>query len=610
MPSITLQEHPGDYALAGNSIKFSFKGNEIAGLPFARVEMKVEVRNAAGVWVLAANEAQSFNEMDIAEFYIQETLSDERLDYSIADLKGKILNFVWYRISYRLAWFSQNNMPVYEPPDEKWTPDDTRYVLPGGTSREFEANYTQYGNTVEDMIESLSYRWLSNHPPVKRIRRGQYDFLSFLTSDHASMLTLVRKIKGGNETTIATYDVSHDNKVIIHKVDFEPHYNNGVEELTIYLRYNGQTIAERTYFLEKKEVPVTSVFYFRNSFGTMESLVCDGNLIAEREITGDIYQTGRTENPTLSSPDLLSDRKIYETKYAADIGYHNDKRFQDFITEMMISEDVWRTEPVLFGAGAGNYIFPVVATVKKYFVVDEKNNNVLRAEITWQRTFTEKYLTKEARPDEIIYLRINGESIAITLYVGTVNFPDGDIKPKTLIIESSSAWQLQKLGSETFYDFSTMTGDAGTTQIELNGIGNVVGTAKFKLTNDNGLTVNGTVNKLGKITVDDNNPETITRTGIKETFPIKIYSDKAFSVVKTSDSDWIDISPKSGINNVTANVSAQLNTGTVRTAEYLIKSDFATCALTIIQNVKTIYYLIDNKGNKLIDNKGKYLISY
>ena len=590
MPSITLIEHPGDYALTGNSMKFSFKGSDIMGLPFARVEMEIYVLSNTGEWKVA-EEAQAFNEMDVAEFYIQELLSDERLNYSIADLKGKILNFVWYRIHYRLAWLSSNGTPMYND----WKMEAARYALPGGTSREFEANYTQYGNTVEDMIESLSYRWLSNHPPAKRIRRGQYDFLSFLTSDHAAMLTLVEKIKGGAETVIATYSAGHNNKVVINKIDFEPHYNNGVEELTIYLRHNGQTIAERTYFLEKKEVPVTSVFYFRNSFGTPESLVCDGNLIAEREITGDIYTAGRSEQPKLSSPDLLSDRKFYETKYAADIGYHNDKQFQDFITEMMISEDVWRTENL--------YIFPVAVTVKKYSVVDEKNNNVLRAEVSWQRTFTEKYLTKEARPDEIIRLRVNGESIAITLYVG-------NLEPKKIIIESSSAWQLQKLGSETFYSFSQMTGSAGTTTIDLTGTGNVTGTAQFVLTNDNGLTVNGTVNKLGKITVDGDNPCTIERTGIKETFPIAIYSDRTFSVVKTSGDDWVSISPTSGINNVTANISVQLNTETVRTAEYLIKSDSATCALTITQNVKTVYYLVDNEENKLIDNKGNYLISY
>ena len=571
-------------------MKFSFWGSEIEGLSFPHVVMRVLIFNTAtGTFEQVAEETQQFDEYDVADFFIQEIFSDEKLNYSIANLNSGDFDFIRYKVQYRLEYFDTNNEPQFWPTN--WMGTSEMRALPGGTSREFEANYTQYGNTVEDMLNSLAKRWLSNHPTNKRIRKGQYDFLSFLTLDHAAALIL--RIKVNNSQW--DYPFSNNNKIVMVKIDLDQYFDNvNVDEVTAQLLYNGQTIAERKYFLDKR-MPATSVFYFRNSFGTLDSLICDGNLIAEREITGDIYQAGRTETPSLKAPDLLSDRKIYDTKYAADIGYHNDSEFQDFITEMMISDDVWRTE--------NGYIFPVVVTTKKYSFIDEKNNNVLRAEITWQRTFTEKYLTRESCVDEALHLSINGESIAITI-------PIGMNMEKTLIIKSSSNWQLQKLGSETFYSFSQTSGNAGTTSITLTGSGNVTGTAQFKLTNNDGLTVNGTVNKLGKITVDNSNPTTITRTGIKETFQVSIYSDRQFTITKTEGGDWIDILPKSGINTVTANITVELNTDATRTAKYLIQSDYASCTLTITQNKKTVYNLIDNKGNNLIDNKGNNLISY
>ena len=575
---------PGEFSLTGNSMKLSFKANNIENLSFAAAVIRVHIFNVnTGVFEVVTEESKPFYKNNIADFYIQEVFADEKLFYSIADLNGGVFDYVRYKVSFHLEWFDNNN----QHQSTEWITSSEWIALPGGVSREYEANFTKNGNSIEDLFESLAWRWLSNHPPIKRIRKGQFDFLNFLTHTHASNLKLIRKI-GNNETTLATFNNSQDNKIVMWKMNFDWYFENNVESFTVYLRWNNTTIAERTYYLEQKNVPVTSVFYFRNSFGTLESLVCNGNLIAEREInTDNIYQAGRTEKPTLTSPDILSDRKIYDTKYAADIGYHNDKRFQDFIIELMISEDVWRTE--------NDYIFPVVVSVKKYSFIDEKNNNVLRAEIEWKRSFTEKYLTNDNILHELLGLSINGQTVAITFAVGTIT-------PINLTISSSSNWQLQKIGNEPFYGFSQITGNAGTTTIQLFGHGNdVTGTAKFKLTNDEGLTVNGTVNKLGKILVDNTNPTTINRSGIKESFKINIHSDRNFTILKTEGENWITLSSMSGgINGVNITASVDLNIDVPRTAKYTVKSDFATCELTVKQNSKIVYNLIDNKGNNLI----------
>ena len=594
MPSIELIQAPGEYALTGNSMKFAFQGNDIEGLSFSAAMIVVKILNPnTGDFETVSEETQSFGTNNIAEFYIQELFSDKRLNYLVSDMSNIVLDYVQYTVNYRMTWFDANNERKYTPYGFNLP---VRYALPGGISREYEANFLEY-NLIEDLLNSLANRWLSNHPPVKRIRKGQKDILSFLTADHAAQLKLVQKIKGAPETTLETFYASQNNKIVMRVIDFDGYFNSGIEEITIFLRHNDHNIAERTYFLEKKEA--ASVFYFRNSFGTMDSVVCDGNMIAEREIEGDIFQAGSVEKPSLASPDLVSERKKYDTKFSADIGYHNDKRFQDFITEMMISEDVWRSE--------GSLMFPVVVNVKKYSFIDEKNNNVLHAEIEWRRTFTEKYFTRDNEFDFKAepHLIANGQKIAVTLSVG-------NITPVNLKIESSSPWTITKLGSETFYNFSAMSGPAGTTTIKLYGNGNVTGTAQFKITNTEGFTINGTVKKLGRITVDLLNPKMVNISGMPQTLTLNVNSDYPFSIVKTGDqSDWISVTPLSGgVNGVNITVTAAANIDTVRTAEYTVKNNYATCLLTIVQGVVVMYYLVDNQGNYLIDKQGNKLISY
>jgi hypothetical protein len=99
---------------------------------------------------------------------------------------------------------------------------------------------------------------------------------------------------------------------------------------------------------------------------------------------------------------------------------------------------------------------------------------------------------------------------------------------------------------------------------------------------------------------------------MEQTLQINVNSDQLFTITQTgTQDDWITITPMSGgINGVNVNVKVKMNIDDVRTAEYVVKSNYATCALTITQTVAKVYYLIDKNNNYLIDNQGNYLISY
>lgn len=395
MPGITATPK-FDYMLSSNSMPIAIRAFDIGGTTFVRAVVKILLWNPTALTETEISEEVSSVSSGSSTIYIQELFSDERLNISLGS--SNAINLIAYKIRYQLIYIDSNG----DEQETDWHDNDSAiyYVLPGGFSREYEAHL----NESSDLFAIAGNRFLSNHPRIKKMRSIEYDYLSFIVTSSDIALYLEKNEK---ESLLYKPGATNINRVAcirISPIDIsEPNF-------TILLKLGDKILDKREYHIFPSQSKTAHCFYFRNSFGTWDSASFYGKLSAKRALTGELFNAATLSRPSIKKPDIISERKSYNTTYTADIGYHSGKDYQDFITELAISEEVWLME--------NEVMIPVNITMKDYITRNEEGNNIYNAEITWQRAFSEKYFTKDygaivapINPDNII---INSDGNAIT----------------------------------------------------------------------------------------------------------------------------------------------------------------------------------------------------